>query len=323
VIEVVSKGYERPLELYLASQFPEAVATIVTIPIRFGGVCPGTFRVYPGIHMDSTDNLEEAVEVLQQLGLKEYEARCFVGLSRVETGTAKKLSEMTDVPRTRVYDAIRVLEAQGLVEIQHSNPQQFRAVPLEEATETLRDQYEDRVLRLQDALNSVEIVEEDDGKPVQEVWAMSGRDGIENRTDQLIEGATEEVVLVISDEALLTDDLVATLNAVDDDVDLAVGALTEPLQERIQAAVPEATTFISGLEWLHGENAAEDDTAIGRLLLVDRSSILVSSITPDTNDEQAIFGEGFGNGLVVIARRLMAQGLVPARDPHEQQSGEV
>ena len=95
--------------------------------------------------MAHSENIEQAVEVLQQLGLKEYEARCFVGLSRLNTGTAKQLSELTEVPRTRVYDAIRVLESQGLVEIQHSSPQQFRAVSLDEATETLRDQYEDRV----------------------------------------------------------------------------------------------------------------------------------------------------------------------------------
>ncbi|MEF8780610.1 MAG: helix-turn-helix domain-containing protein [Haloferacaceae archaeon] len=265
--------------------------------------------------MNTSENIGEAIEVLQQLGLKEYEARCFVGLSRLETGTAKKLSEMTEVPRTRVYDAIRVLEAQGLVQIQHSSPQQFRAVPLDEATETLRDQYEARVDRLHDALDTVEIVEEGDEEPVQQVWAMSGNDGIENRTEDLIETATEEIVLVIGDESLLTEGLVATLNEVGNGVELLVGALTEPLQEQIQTAVPGATTFISGLEWLHGEDATEDETAIGRLLLVDRSTILVSSIMPKTGEERAIFGEGFGNGLVVIARRLMAQGLLTERDP--------
>ena len=266
--------------------------------------------------MNTTDSLEEAIEVLQQLGLKEYEARCFVGLSRLNTGTAKQLSEMTEVPRTRVYDAIRVLEAQGLVEIQHSSPQQFRAVPLDEATETLRDQYEDRVERLNDALDTVEIVEQDNESPVQQVWAMSGQDAIENRTDQLIEDASEEVVLVVGDESLLTEDLVATLNDVGPGVDLLIGALTESLQDQIQTAVPDATTFISGLEWLHGEDT-ENETAIGRLLLVDRSTILVSSLMPDTEEEQAIFGEGFGNGLVVIARRLMAQGLLAVRDPRQ------
>ena len=265
--------------------------------------------------MATPENVEEAIEVLQQLGLKEYEARCFVGLTRLNTGTAKKLSELTEVPRTRVYDAIRVLEAQGLVEIQHSSPQQFRAVPLEEATETLRDQYEERVERLHSALDTVDIVEEDDESPVQQIWAIAGRDAIENRTDQLIEKASEEIVLVIGDESLLTPDLIDRLNDVDDSIDLVIGTLTESLQEQVQTAVPNATTFVSGLEWLHGENTTKDDTAIGRLLLADRSTILVSSILPDSKKEQAIFGEGFGNGLVIIARRLMAQGLVPARDP--------
>lgn len=262
-------------------------------------------------------NLEEAIEVLQQLGLKEYEARCFVGLSRVETGTAKKLSEMTEVPRTRVYDAIRMLEAQGLVEIQHSSPQKFRAVPLEEATETLRDQYEARVERLQSALETVEIVEAEEDAPVQQVWAMTGQDGIENRTNELIEAATDEIVLVLGDASLLTEDLIASLNEVGNGVDLLIGALSESLQAQIQAAVPDATTFISGLEWLHGENGMEEETAIGRLMLVDRSTLLVSSIMPETKEEQAIFGEGFGNGLVVIARRLMAQGLLTVRDPRQ------
>ena len=265
--------------------------------------------------MDTTENVEEAIEVLQQLGLKEYEARCFVGLSRLHSGTARQLSEMTEVPRTRVYDATRVLEAQGLVEIQHSSPQQFRAVPLEEATETLRDQYEARVERLHDALETVEIVDADDESPIQQVWAMTGRDAIENRTNDLVGEATDEIVLVVGDESLLTEDLIDSLNEVGNGVDLLIGALTEPLQDRIQTAVPDATTFISGLEWLHGENATEEETAIGRLLLIDRSTILVSSIIPTTMEERAIFGEGFGNGLVVIARRLMAQGLLTVRDP--------
>ncbi|WP_324760504.1 TrmB family transcriptional regulator [Haloarcula sp. GH36] len=265
--------------------------------------------------MDTRESRDEAIEVLQQLGLKEYEARCFVGLTRLESGTAKKLSELTEVPRTRVYDAIRVLEAQGLVEIQHSRPQQFRVVPLEEATETLRDQYENRVERLRDALDTIETVDEGDESPVQQIWAMSGRAAIENRAEQLIGEAEEEVVLVIGDESLLTADLVETLNEVGDGIDLIIGTVTDPLQEQVQAAVPDATTFLSGLDWLHGDTVGGDETAIGRLLLIDRSTILVSSIIPDTKTERAIFGEGFGNGLVVIARRLMAHGLIPARDP--------
>ncbi len=265
--------------------------------------------------MNDTQAMEEAVEVLQQLGLKEYEARCFVGLSRLRAGTAKQLADLTEVPRTRVYDAIRMLEAQGLVEIQHSSPQQFRSVPLQEATETLRDQYEARVDRLHDALTTIEVVEKEDDAPIQQVWAMSGYVAIENRAIDLMEEAREEVVLVIGDESLVTDELLACVNDIPAGVEVLLGAVSNDLERELRRNVSGATTFVSGLEWLVGEGVEHREVAIGRLLLVDRSAILVSSIMPDTGSEQAIFGEGFGNGLVVIARRLMAQGLVRGKDP--------
>jgi len=181
----------------------------------------------------------------------------FRWISASQYGDCKEAErELTEVPRTRVYDAIRILEAQGWLKSQHSSPQQFRAVPLEEATETLRDQYEERVERLHDALDTVDVVDDGD-EPVQQIWAMTGRDAIENRTDQLIEKATNEIVLVIGHASLLTEDLVETLNEVDDEHDLIIGTLTEPLQDQVQAAVPDATTFVSGLEWLHGEHTTE------------------------------------------------------------------
>ncbi|MES3516399.1 MAG: helix-turn-helix domain-containing protein [Natronomonas sp.] len=257
--------------------------------------------------MNGDNKTAEAVEVLRELGLKEYEAQCFVGLTHLPKGTAKELSEITDVPRTRVYDAVRTLESQGLVEIQHSNPQQFRAVPLEEATETLRDRYEDRVDRLSTILRDVDRQESEADRTVQEVWAMSGTEGIANRSRQLIADADEEVVLVLGDGSLLTEALVDTMNDRGGGVDLFVGTVSEPLQTRVEAAVPDAETFVSGLEWLQAEEG--DEVAIGRLMLVDRSAILVSSIVPEGGEQHAIFGDGFRNGLVVISRRLMAQGL--------------
>ena len=265
--------------------------------------------------MTTDETIQEAVEVLQQLGLKEYEAQCFVGLSRLSAGTAKQLSEITEVPRTRVYDAVRVLEAKGLVEVQHTSPQQFRAVPLAEATATLRDQYEAHVERLENALERTDAADSTDGDPVQEVWSMSGTGAIANRANQLITDATTEIVLVLGDESLLTETLIGSLHDVGADVDLLIGAVTESLEAQIREAVPAATTFVSGLDWLRSGGESAESVGIGRLMLVDRSTILVSTIVPGTHEERAIFGDGFQNGLVVISRRLLAQGLLPQRDP--------
>ncbi|MFB6178447.1 MAG: TrmB family transcriptional regulator [Halorientalis sp.] len=133
----------------------------------------------------------EAVEMLQQLGLKEYEAKCFVALSRVPKATAKEISTIADVPRTRVYDANRILEEKGLVEVQHMNPQQFRAVPIEEAIATLRNEFESRMETLQQTLQQtlqrIEPAETEMETVGNEVWSLSAQEAIQNRTKKLVE----------------------------------------------------------------------------------------------------------------------------------------
>ena len=263
--------------------------------------------------MSDDDKIKAAADGLQKLGLKKYEAEVFVGLSQLGVGTAKEISELTDVPRTRVYDSVRVLESEGLVEVQHTNPKKFRSVSLDEATKTLRDMYDRQIQRVEDSLSDLEKVKPN-RESVQEVWSLSGSGLVETRANTLIDEAESEVVLVIGNESLLTDELSKSLKRLDRDIDLFVGTLSEEVREKVKSEVPRAETFESGLEWIQAESMEEDRIDIGRLLLVDRSSILVSSIEPDTLEEYAVFGEGVGNGLLLIARRIMAKGLVPGLD---------
>lgn len=267
--------------------------------------------------MNDTTNTREAVDLLQQLGLKEYEARCLVALTRLPRGTAKEISEASEVPRTRVYDAVRVLETKGLVEVQHSNPQQFRAVSVDEAARTLRAEYEARTDSLRETLREVEPVSVGKEETTHEVWALSSGDAVATRTVQAVDDAAEEVVLVLGAEDLFTAELAEALSrARDRGVGVVLGTTNEAVRERVAESIPDVEVFVSGLTWLSGD---DDGTEIGRLLLADRSTILVSSFRASSagtrSDERAVFGTGFDNGLVVIVRRLMSTGLIPANDP--------
>ncbi len=273
--------------------------------------------------MDEISNQARAIELLQQLGLKEYEAKSFVALARREQGTAKDISETSEVPRTRVYDAVRVLESKGLVETQHSNPQVFRAVTIDEAVNTLRSQYVDRTETLRGALSGLDPSDDEPQTEVtHEVWTLSGDRGIRSRTQQLIEGAMEEVIIVIGHGSIFTDELADRLRAASDrGVDVIVGTADETLRETIRTELPDVEVFVSGLDWLSHSPLPGDETEIGRLLLADRQAILVSSFTEHADDgrehEHGVFGRGFDNGLVAIVRRLMATGLLLEDDPGE------
>ena len=269
--------------------------------------------------MDQDRRRAETVGLLQDLGLKEYEARCFVALTQVTAATAKEISDLSEVPRTRVYDAIRVLQDEGLVEVQHSSPKRFRALEVPEAAETLRQRYDDRIDTLESKLERLDLQPEADGaEEVQEVWSLCGDRAIQSRTLDRIQAADSEIVLLVVDEDLLTDAVFQRLHAaVERGVDVVVGGRSSAVVSRVEAELPAATVFRTELDWLVGPRDG-DEVAISRLVLVDRSALLVGSFYPDDESdratEQAVVADGLENGVVVLVRRLIASGLSPSAD---------
>lgn len=256
----------------------------------------------------------EAVDLLQDLGLKVYEARSFLALTQLPAGTAKEIHEISEVPRTRVYDATRVLESEGLVEVQHSSPQQYRAVSVEEATRILSRKFDDRIDTLETHLESLEsrVIESGDDR-IQEVWSLTGHDAIESRTLDLIEGAESEIALVVVDDSLLSDAFFDRLHtAVERDVSITLGGKTKTITERLGAELPNVRVFETELEWLTGP-WPDHEVAISRMLLVDQETLLVGSYYPEetgsTETEQAVFVNGLNNGIVVLLQRIISTGI--------------
>ncbi|MFC7008304.1 TrmB family transcriptional regulator [Halalkalicoccus salilacus] len=111
---------------------------------------------------------DEAVNLLEELGLTEYEARCFVALSRVGNASAKEVSDLSGVPRSRVYDAVERLHRRGLVDVQQSDPRQYQALPKDDALAVLRERYTTTLDATDEALSglrrSEELEEEERGR---------------------------------------------------------------------------------------------------------------------------------------------------------------
>ncbi len=250
----------------------------------------------------------QAIEQLQQLGLRTYEANCFVALSILGDSTAREISDVVDVPRTRVYDAVRSLQTDGLVEIQHTSPKRFRAVPLEEAIDILRQRYVQLIDDLEASLHDLSQTQSStDDK--HSVWSLSGSDGITARMQSLIKEADEELLCHLGADRDYSDQLFEQLQTtsvdqlallVDPDSDLAIADL--------QHQLPEAFIYPTSFPWTANQS---DPALIARMLVADRNAALISSLdhshTPPT--EHAVFAEGPTNGLVVTLRQLLSSNL--------------
>lgn len=253
----------------------------------------------------SSDHIDDphsvAVEQLEQFGLSGYAARTFVALASLGTATARAISEASEVPRTRVYDAIDELHDSGLVDIQQSSPRQFWAISAETASRTFEHEFQQRADQLRTALDELEPV--DHRAEQRGVWTVDGRQPTTSRVLEFFDNADDEIVYMTVED-LLTEELLDGLAAAADrGVSIKLGGVSEVVQDRIQDVIPEATLFESLWVW--------SETAAGRLMMVDREQTLVSALITDADaaptdprSETAIWGTGNSNSLVVILRAI-------------------
>lgn len=238
-----------------------------------------------------------ATELFQQLGLSQYEAHSYVSLLRLGSGTARELSEISEVPRTRIYDAVESLQEQGLVDVNHASPKVFQPIARETVLDHFRREYEATFTQLETQLATLEPVETQSDQ--QGAWTTTGREAIDERVETFLAEATDEIVY-LTIEDFLTDSILDELAAAAErDVSISIANSTAPMHERIQAAVPSAALTEPPWEW--------QTAAAGRFLLVDRDTVLMSALgdgTPPT--ETAVWGRGQQNSLVTVLETIVA-----------------
>lgn len=238
-----------------------------------------------------------ATELFQQLGLSQYEAHSYVSLLRLGSGTARELSEISEVPRTRIYDAIESLQEQGLVDVKHASPKVFQPIARETVLDHFRREYNAAFTQLETQLDALTPAEPQPDH--QGAWTTTGRDAIDERVVSFFADATDEIIYLTTAE-LLTDALLDELAAAAErDVSISIADSTAPTHERIQAAVPSAELTEPPWDW--------HTAATGRFLFVDRETVLMSALSDDAQStETAVWGRGPQNSLVTVLETIVA-----------------
>lgn len=252
-----------------------------------------------------------AIEQLKAFGLSTYAARTFVALVSLGDGTAQDVSDVSEVPRTRVYDAAAELRDRGLVDIQHSTPKRFAPISTETTGRRFHRDFDHRVDVLTNALDSLEPVSR--SAEQRGVWTVTGRETITDRAVEFIDAATDEIVYMTVKELLVEDCVDALRAAADRGVTIQLAGLSSDVQAEIQEEIPQAEIFESIWEW--------SDMPVGRILMVDQNKTLASVLVPGDGehlpaprDETAIWGTGETSSLVMVLKALFTWQLDGNRD---------
>lgn len=242
----------------------------------------------------------DVVETLERLGLSNYEARVFVALQRLGTGTAREVHDLAGVPRSQVYGAAESLEERGLLEIQRSSPITYRPVALEEARERLTERFERDRRRAFERLETLREEPAPGTESREDIWSITGSAPITTRIVGLVADADESLVFGVHSADPLTDDLLDALSErAEAGVDVIALSADERARERLAAA---------GLAVFSPPPAQAENERAGRLLLADDDTVLVSVVGAE---ETGIWSSGtnFAGVLVQLIRGAIGGSL--------------
>ncbi len=237
-----------------------------------------------------------AVESFERLGLTSYEARVFIALQRLGSGTARDVSRVTDVPRSQVYSAAESLADRGLASVQQSSPMRYRPVSVDAARSTLRERFDRETDR---AFDYVERVRGDESEEQREdIWTVRGREVVTDRVVELLDDAEDRVLFGTRLPALAPPAVVEALDRVAADSDVTIVSVSETVRGRFSSPVETATPPTA----LAGEDRS------GRFLFVDDDVVLLS-VVGDEDAETAIWSAHSSMASVLIQLAEISLGV--------------
>lgn len=262
-----------------------------------------------GGHMNvSSDPTAETIDILRELGLTEYEAKCFLGLTQVSSATATELSRLVDVPRSRVYDIGERLSERGLVEIKQGDPTRFRAISIESAINKLQRKYQSHLAELEDRLYELEPPG-DGSDDADGIWTLRGRENVIDRAQWLCDTVDQELLVVTSSLELVDDGCLRRMSrAVNRGTRVIVVSQATDVIQAVTEAAPDATVIEPQLDWL---DSTTGEATSFRIVMADRESVLLTTShrSPSMDGAVGVWASGPDNGLVAVAGAILGRWL--------------
>ena len=149
--------------------------------------------------MSSSSSVSErARKALQELGLTEYETRAYLALVERGPMTASELSEIAQVPYSKVYEILGSLEQKGFIMILHGGrPARYAAKSPATALEALRLSVEKRMKEREEIiLNELMPIYEKRGeKERPDIWILRGETSIVDKVKEVASRSERELLI--------------------------------------------------------------------------------------------------------------------------------
>lgn len=128
----------------------------------------------------------DELDHFKALGFSQYEAFCYLALTRHHPVNGSQLSKESGIARSRIYDVVRNLMSKGLViEV---NSGQYAPLPADELIRRLKKDFSQNIQGLETQLEQATQKEK-----VEYVWTLTGYKHVMEKAEQMIKEADQEI----------------------------------------------------------------------------------------------------------------------------------
>lgn len=143
---------------------------------------------------------EKVKSALGDLGLTEYETRAYIGLVSTGPTTAGDLSDVSNVPYSRIYNVLSKLEEKGWIESQSGRPARYRAKPPSETLSLVKLKKEEEIKRASETIEQeLEPLYEEEEAEVEkpDIWTIRGSRELLGRIKEMLADAEMSILVTL------------------------------------------------------------------------------------------------------------------------------
>ena len=135
--------------------------------------------------------MADIIDKLKEIGFNTYEAKTYLALLKKYPATGYEVSKLANIPQSRTYDTLKVLEEKNIVVSSNTKPITYTPVKPKQLTERVHKKMESAIKYLDKNLPNVK---EDYNEPI---ITITGKQNIEDKILEVIKNAKREIYMEV------------------------------------------------------------------------------------------------------------------------------
>ena len=228
--------------------------------------------------------MSDLIEKLKEIGFNTYEAKVYISLLKKYPATGYEVSKLANIPQSRTYDTLKVLEEKNIVVSTNTKPVTYTPIKPKQLTQRIQKKFNSTINYLDKNLPEVR---EDYNEPI---ITITGKQNIYEKVKEVIQNSKREIYIEVwsQDYKIFEKDLLDAYN------------------RNVEIRIVGYDNFNSrfGLVFEHAFAKDIELSLGGRVIIIasdDSEGVIgkISSLKNDSNDTSLIWTKNKGIAFII------------------------